>query len=88
MAGGNQAAFRAPAYSNIVKQFVNWNICFLCGFDINDGHTSQTCPTHWQKMNHQVGFTRKNPHQWINAEYDPGTKAMHKTQFPNVKPNF
>ena len=37
MAGGNEAAARVPAYSNIVKQFANWNVCFLCGFGIEDG---------------------------------------------------
>ena len=33
-------------------------------------------------MNHQVGFTQDNARQWINAGYDPCTKAMHTTQFP------
>ena len=39
-------------------------------------------------MNHQVNFTRTNAMQWINVRYDPYTKGMHKTQFPNMKPNF
>ena len=30
MAGGSQAAAKAPAYSNILKRFANWNVCFLC----------------------------------------------------------
>jgi hypothetical protein len=56
-----------PPHSNIVKMYANWNVCFSCGFDIEEGHTSQTCPTHWRKMNHQEEFTRKNSRQWINA---------------------
>jgi hypothetical protein len=66
-----------------VKKFVNWNLCFSCGFDVEEGHTSKTCPANWRKMNHQEGFTRENSRQWINAGYDPCTKGMHKSQFPN-----
>jgi hypothetical protein len=72
-----------PPHLNIVKKFANWNVCFTCGFDVEDGHTSKTCPAHWRKMNHQEGFTRENSRQWINAGYDPCTKGMHKSQFPN-----
>ena len=42
-----------PPHSNIVKKFTNWNVCFTCGFDVEEGHTSKTCPAHWCKMNHQ-----------------------------------
>jgi hypothetical protein len=62
-----------PPHSNIVKKYANWNVCFLCGFNVEEGHTSQTCPGHWHKMNH-LGS--------INAGYDPCTKGMHKSQFP------
>ncbi len=31
-------------FSNIYKIHNNWNVCFSCGFDIKDGHTSITCP--------------------------------------------
>jgi uncharacterized membrane protein YgcG len=72
-----------PPHSNIVKKFANWNVCFSCGFDVEEGHTSKTCPAHWRKMNHQEGLTRDNSRQWINAGYDPCTKGMHKSQFPN-----
>ena len=34
----------APMYSNIIKRYANWNVCFSCGFDVEDGHTSKTCP--------------------------------------------
>jgi hypothetical protein len=64
-----------------VKKYANWNVCFSCGFDIEEGHTSQTCPGHWRKMNHQEEFTCENSWQWINAGYDPCTKGMHKLQF-------
>ena len=33
----------APMYSNILKVYANWNVCFLCGLDVEDGHTSKTC---------------------------------------------
>jgi hypothetical protein len=35
---------RNLAYSNIYKRHNNWNVCVSCGFDIEDGHTSATCP--------------------------------------------
>jgi hypothetical protein len=44
-----------PMYSNIVKRYANWNICFLCGFDMEDGHTSKTCPWQLRHANHQGG---------------------------------
>jgi hypothetical protein len=32
-------ATQAGAYrSNIIKLFANWNVCYSCGFDIEDGH--------------------------------------------------
>ncbi len=34
----------APMCSNIIKTYSNWNVCFSCGFDVEDGHTSKTCP--------------------------------------------
>ena len=65
----------APMYSNILKVYVNWNICFSCGFDVEDGHTSKTCPALWRRANHQVGFDRTNASQNI-------LKVMHKSQLP------
>jgi hypothetical protein len=32
-----------PFQSNITKKHNNWNVCFSCGFDVEDGHTSATC---------------------------------------------
>ena len=40
-----------PMYSNIIKRYANWNICFSCGFDVEDGHTSKTCPAPWRRTN-------------------------------------
>jgi hypothetical protein len=76
------ARVNAPFQSNLTKKHTNWNICLLCGFDVEDGHKSATCPTHWRKMDHQVGFTRKNAQQWINLGYAPCTKRMHKSKLP------
>jgi hypothetical protein len=63
-----------------VKRFANWNACFSCGFDIEDGHTSTTCPLMWRKPNHQESYTRENAASF--AMYGPCTKGQHKTQFP------
>jgi hypothetical protein len=66
---------RKANYSNIYKRYNNWNVCFWCGFDIEDGHTPQTCL--FQKANHQKGYMCKNAQQFIAAGYDPSTKGMH-----------
>jgi hypothetical protein len=66
--------------SPIYTKGKNWNICFSCGFDIEDGHTSLTCP--FNKMNQQSSFTCKNAQQFIAGGYDPCTKGMHKTVLP------
>jgi hypothetical protein len=73
-----------PMYSNIIKKHANWNICFLCGFDVEDGYTSKTCPTPRRRANHQERFDRNNSGQYIVAGYDACTKAMHKSQLPNM----
>jgi hypothetical protein len=76
----HQQPRRNPDFSNIYKVHNNWNACFRCGFDIEDGHTSITCPFKW--WNHQDSFTRENAQQFIAAGYDPCTKGMHKTVLP------
>jgi hypothetical protein len=45
----------APIYSNIINWYVNWNVCFSCSFDVEDGHTSKTCSAPWNHGNHQEG---------------------------------
>ena len=74
----------APMYLNIIKKYSNWNVCFSCGFDIKDGHTSKTCPAPWRRANHQESFNRNNTGQYIGAGHDACTKAMHKSQLPNM----
>ena len=74
----------APMYSNIIKKYSNWNVCFVCGFDVEDGHTSKTCPAPWRCANHQEGFDRNNLRQNIGAGYGACTKTMHESQLPNI----
>jgi len=73
-----------PMYSNIIKRYANWNVCFSCGFDVENGHTSKTCPAPWRRANHQEGYTRENSGQYISAGYDACTKAMHKSQLQTM----
>jgi hypothetical protein len=72
----------APMYSNIVKKHNNMNACFSCRFDVEDGHTSRTCPHDWRCVNHQEAYDRNNAQEYINAGYNPSTKAKHKMQLP------
>jgi hypothetical protein len=57
---------------------------FFCGFDVEDGHTLKTCPAPWRRVNHQEGFDRNNAGQYIAAGYGAFTKAMDKSQLPNM----
>ena len=74
----------APAANrpNPVKIHNNWNVCYSCGFDVEDGHTSQTCHFDWRKPNHDVTFTRANAQQKLAQGCDACTKGMHKTMLP------
>jgi hypothetical protein len=82
------ARVNAPFQSNLNKKHANWKVCWTCGFDVEDGHTSATCPTHWHKTDHQVGFTHENVQQWINLGYAPCTKGMHKTKLPTQQRGY
>ena len=75
---------QAPPYSNLTKRYANWNACYSCGFDIPDGHTSQTCPPHLRKPDHDTYFTRQNAQQYIDQGYNCATKNRHKTVFPQM----
>jgi hypothetical protein len=75
---------QAPPYSNITKRYANWNACYSCGFDVPKGHTSQTCPHHMRKPDHDIHFTRQNAQQYINQGYNCATKNRHKTVFPQM----
>jgi hypothetical protein len=63
-----------------VKQYANWNACFLCGFYIKVAHNLATCPFVWYKPNHQVGYTRENAA--LYAAYGLSTTGQLKKQFP------
>jgi hypothetical protein len=67
---------------NLYKVHNNWNVCFLCSFNVEDRHTSKTCPADWHKINHQDAYTRENAQQFISVGYEPSTKGMHKTVLP------
>ncbi len=55
---------------------------YLHGFDVEDGHTSMTCPAHCRKHTHVEGFTRANSQSYIRTGYDACTKGMHKNVLP------
>ena len=76
---GVQQQNRNPDFSNVYKWYNNWNVCFSCGFDIENGHTSITCP--FWKMNHQQVYTCKNAQQFIAAGYDPCTMKKQEKLF-------
>jgi hypothetical protein len=69
-----------PRFSNIVKVFVNQNACFTCGFDVDDWHTSATCPN--KKAGRQDGFTCSNYMEYERANHQFCRKGMHKTMYP------
>ncbi len=89
--GGGMAPFSqqtpacnaAPMYSNITKRYVNWKVCILCGFDVEDGHTSKMCPAQRRQANHQERFNQANSNQNIATGYNACTKAMHKSHLPS-----
>jgi hypothetical protein len=72
----------AAPFSNTVKRFSNWNFCYSCGFDVEEGHTSMTCPFYLRKPGHDVNFSRQNSQQYIDLGYPCSTKNCHKTMLP------
>ena len=75
------ARVRNPQFSNIVKDFANQNVCFSCGFDVEDWHNSGTCNN--RKEGHQTGFTRSNWQEYERANHQFCRRAMHKTMYPS-----
>ena len=71
-----------PMFSNIIKDFANQNVCFSCGFDVDDWHNSATCTN--RKPGHQTGFTRSNWQEYERANHQFCRKAMHKTMYPSA----
>jgi hypothetical protein len=87
--GGGTSAFpptggitQQPFQSNLVKQHNNWNGCYLCGFDVEDNHTSMTCPLGWRKPPHDVTLTRDNAQTFLAMGCNACTEGMHKTLLP------
>jgi hypothetical protein len=77
----NVARVRNPQFSNITKDFANQNVCFSCGFDVEDWHNSSTCNN--RKEGHQTGFTRSNWQEYERANHQFCRRAMHKTMYPS-----
>ncbi len=71
---------RNANFSTIYKRYKNWNVCYSCGFDIEEKHTLMTYP--FWKVSHQMGFTCENAQQYIAAGHNPCTKGMHKLVLP------
>lgn len=81
-AGAPNTNTHRPFQSNLVKRHNNWNVCFSCGFDVEEGHTSATCHMDWRKADHDVTFTRGNAQQKLAAGCNACTIGMHKTLLP------
>ncbi len=79
-----QANTQMQPYSNLTKKHANWNACYSCGFNVAKGHTSQTCPHHLRRPDHNEYFTQQNSQQYINAGYNCSTKLCHKTVSPQM----
>jgi hypothetical protein len=69
-----------PYFSYVYKWCNNWNVCFSCGFNVENGHTSLAYP--FKKLNHQHMYMGENAQQFIAAVYDPCTGGMHKLVLP------
>ena len=69
---------------NMVKVYNNWNMCYSCGFDVEDAHTSESCPQYWRKPGHQTGCNCNNYQQYIAQGHKPRMKGAHKTQLPTT----
>ena len=80
--GAPNAPAHKPFQSNLVKRHNNWNVCYSCGFDVEDGHTSSTCHMDWRKADHDVTFSRDNAQQKMAAGCNACTIGMHKTLLP------
>ncbi len=58
------------------KWYTNQNVCYTCGFNMEDWHTSNTYLI--KKEGHQNGFTCANYMQYEQAGYPFCKKVMHK----------
>ena len=71
-----------PAFSNKVKYYNNWNMCYSCGFDVPNWHTSATCDNPNKRNGHDAKCTRQNCEAYIAAGYPICKVAKHKDQLP------
>jgi hypothetical protein len=74
------------AFADYIPQgrgYGDWNVCYSCGCDVEDGHTSQTCHFDWRKPSHDLTFTRANAQQKLPQGCKACTKGMHKTMLPS-----
>jgi hypothetical protein len=69
-------------HTNPVKKYNNWDMCYSCGFDVESGHTSMTCP--YKKVGHQDGCNRGNYQQYQTMGHHPSMKGAHKNQLPTM----
>jgi hypothetical protein len=69
-----------------IKYYATWNVCYLSGIDIEDWHTSATCPR--KKAHHQNSFTKKNIAWYKNQGHKFSQKGFHKMQFLNFCGNM
>ncbi len=65
-----------------MEKYTNWNACYSCSFDVEDGHTSASCPAQWGKATHVDAFTHENAQGYLSQGYDACTKEMHEMVFP------
>ena len=81
--GVTPARNTALMYSNIVKQHNNMNACFSCGFNVEERHTSCTCPQEWRQTNHhhQEAYDRHNAQQYIDGRDTPIHEGRLQLQF-------
>ncbi len=77
-----QHTTRPPCTQTYSRPMQIGTYVFLCGFDVEDGHTSKTCPAQWRQANHQEGFDQTHASQYLSTGCDACTKAMHKSQLP------
>ncbi len=69
--------------TNKTKWYANQNVCYTCGLDVKDWHTSGTCQC--KKKGHQDDFTCANHMQFAQAGYPFCKIAMHKNLYPSTR---
>ena len=86
--GAAAANNNRPAFSNKVKFYNNWNMCYTCGFDVPNWHTSATCDNPEKREGHTARCTRQTCEAYIASGYPVCKVAKHKDQLPiNPRPD-